>query len=363
MTPLAVTAWETITPAGLGDDAALELLEGGSAASDSLPGREGRWEPAPACGVSFLGDFDVRDHVGRKGTTFYDRWTSFAVVACGRALARRGLIVDERNRDRIGLVLGTTVGGFQSTLEFSMDTLTQPRPYLVNAALFPNTVMNCAAGQSAIRHGLRGANVTVGGAEVAFLHALRYAGRLLRSRSVDVMLVGAFEEATPSSAWASHLREPPRATPAGEGGAVFVVERSDELLPGGVPRAEVLSVRAGFVPSGGQPRRIAAGLERCAKRALADAGLAPQEVALVALADASDEGPGPGWLEDAEPERSIDRASFGDCGAACSALQLAALLALHESQAGRFRASLLAATNREGSVAAAAVLLLSPWRS
>src|SRR5207248_2320963 len=77
-----------------------------------------------------------------------------------RELEDGGLEVDDRGRGRVGVVLGTTVGSLRSMSDYTRETLIEERPYLVSPALFPNTVMNCAAGQSAIRHGLAGINAT-----------------------------------------------------------------------------------------------------------------------------------------------------------------------------------------------------------
>ncbi|MEE3922501.1 hypothetical protein V2I01_41795 [Micromonospora sp. BRA006-A] len=72
------------------------------------------------------------------------------------------------NRDRIGIVTGTTAGSVKSSVDYAAETFTQQPPYLVNPALFPNTVMNCAAGQSAIWYKLHGPNATVAGGPLAF---------------------------------------------------------------------------------------------------------------------------------------------------------------------------------------------------
>ena len=178
----------------------------------------------PAGHATAFAGFDVRGYLGRKGTSFYDRATALAVVACGQALRDAAVLVDEDTRGRVGVVLGTTLGSFKSTSDYSRETLVQERPYLVNPVLFPNTVMNCAAGQAAIRLGLRGINATITGGPLAFLNAVRYAVNAIGQGYVDTMLVGAVEEFTPHRAWAAHLLGGgTAAAPAGEGAAAFVV--------------------------------------------------------------------------------------------------------------------------------------------
>src|SRR6185369_14219525 len=139
----------------------------------------------------------VRDLLGRKGTSSFDRRSALAVVACGQAIEASDIRVDDTNRRRIGIVLGTSLGSLKSMNDYTQETLRYDRPYLVEPLLFPNTVMNCAAGQAAIRYGLKGINATVAGCELAFLHALRYSRNAFRCEYADALLIGAVEEFTP----------------------------------------------------------------------------------------------------------------------------------------------------------------------
>ena len=91
-------------------------------------------------------DFDVRKTLGRKGTSTLDRVTSLALACCEASLEQTGLPEHEQNTDRFGVVAGTTNASLKSVTDYSRTTLTETRPYLVNPILFPNTVMNCAAG-------------------------------------------------------------------------------------------------------------------------------------------------------------------------------------------------------------------------
>jgi len=197
-----------------------------------------------------MGDFDVRAALGRKDTSALDRGTGLVLVACARALKDSGLSVNDQNRHRIGIVLGTSCGSLKSMSDFTIETLTESKPYLVNPMLFPNTVMNRAAGQAAIRHGLKGVNATVAGEQLAFLAALQYASMAIRRGNADVLLTGAFEEFTPHRAWAAWVTGPSPATlPVGEAAAVFVLEASDECGHAGRHVCgEVLAVTASHGP-------------------------------------------------------------------------------------------------------------------
>ncbi|GAB3935154.1 hypothetical protein GCM10027614_09420 [Micromonospora vulcania] len=269
-----VTGWSVLSAAG---DTGAELLAAVRAGAVVRTDVRDRFdEPLPAAEAPAIADFDVRRLLGRKGTSFLDRATALAMVACGRALADGELTPDDDNRHRVGVVLGTTTGSLKSTMDFSRETLVQDKPYLVNPVLFPNTVMNCASGQAAIRYGLRGVNATVAGGPLAFLYALRYALNAIRRGYADALLVGGVEEYTPNTAWAAELAG---TGPAGEAAAVYLLRRP---TPGDAvaPRAEVLAVATGFAPDG-----TADGLDGCVRRALVTARVRPAEVWAVAGGD------------------------------------------------------------------------------
>jgi 3-oxoacyl-[acyl-carrier-protein] synthase II len=343
---LVVTGWGAVSAAGVGAAGVRQALLAGSRPPAEVTGLYSDPLPAPS-GYACV-DFDVRALLGRKGTGSLDRATALAVVACGQAIVDSGLTVDDRSRDRIGIALGTTLGSFRSSSDYSRETLVQDRPYLVNPLLFPNTVMNCAAGQSAIRYGLRGVNSTVAGGRVGFLGALRYAANALRRGYADAMLVGAVEEFTPHTAWTHHRLG--RAGLPGEAAAVFVLQPAAPA--GREPAAEVAGLATGYDPTG--PGRA---LAACIRRALDGAGVRADEVRLVATGEVTD--PGAGDVEQeavrevfggSPVERVAVRDALGDCGAATGALHLAALLTRWPQ-----RPAVLAGWSPEGAVAAAVV--------
>lgn len=294
-------------------------------------------EPLPYPQVPALGDFDVRALLGRKGTSFFDRATSLAVVACGAAISGSEVALDDQVRCRMGVALGTTVGSLRSSSEYSRETLVSDRPYLVNPVLFPNTVMNCAAGQSAIWHKLRGVNSTVAGGRLGFLGALRYAANVLRRGHADAMLAGAVEELTPQSAWA-HYRLGMPGLP-GEAATVFLLERRGAVPPDGrTPLAELAAVAGGFYP--GDPAVLGERIAACISRALGAAGLEPGEVRYAGTSDCcepADEQVASAALAGALPGAAHlpdVRDALGDCGAAGCGLRFAALLGRYAQDPG-----------------------------
>jgi 3-oxoacyl-[acyl-carrier-protein] synthase II len=341
----SITGYGVLSAAGDDPATVLAAVRAGTAVSAGVA--DLYEEPLPSAEAPAIVDFDVRAHLGRKGTSFLDRATALALVACGRALADRDLPLDDENRHRVGVVLGTTIGSLKSTMDFSRETLVQDKPYLVNPVLFPNTVMNCASGQSAIRYGLRGPNATVAGGPVAFLSALRYAVNALRRGYADALLVGGVEEFTPNTAWAASLTG---TAPAGEAAAVYVVENPDALPGARRPLADVLSVATGFGP--GDPAEAVAS---CVRRAVVAAGVRMDELRAVASGDAQAADSVRSLLPRGCDELAV-RPALGECQAAGGALALSALLGRYaEDAALHGRPALIAGVGRDGAVAAAVV--------
>lgn len=353
MRPVTVGGWQVLCSAGTGAAAVRDRLAADrGTAHPGEPVGSMYPEPLPAPAGHVLAGLDARATFGRKGTSFYDRVTALATVACHGALEDARPRLDGVPAERLGLVLGTTMGSLKSTCDYSRDTLGQEKPYLVNPVLFPNAVMNCAAGQSAIRFGLRGVNSTIAGGRTAMFQALRYAANALDRGHADVVLAGAVEEFTPHRAWANQLAGR-GGVPTGEAATVFVLGRSAAR-----PDAEVLGVATGYGPGGGD--RAGRALAGCVHQAVRRAGVAPEDVSTVLTGEpdpgAEDEyGPAGDALRHRPPRILVSR-YFGECDAATGGLELAAVLATHQDDPARDgRLSLLTARDPDGAVAAAIV--------
>lgn len=359
--PLAVTGWGVLSPLGVGAEEFTAAWCGRRSGLRDVRGLfEGQLPVDEAC---VLTDFSVRDHLGRKGTSFFDRTTSLTVVTCGLALEDTSLVIEEADRGEIGIVLGSTTGGVQSLCEFITETIVNDPPYLVNPVLFPYAVMNGAASSAAIWHQLKGVNATVSDGQASFLAVLKYARNQIRNGYVEAVVAGAVEEFSPHRAWAAeHLRGGRGArVPLGEGAAAFVLEPADAVRASGrKPDAEILAVETGLYGQGIDP---ADGLAGCIDRALRSSGTEPTEVRMVAPSIAGSEH------RDAIERRGIatalDGASFaslpvkdllGETYSASGALQLAAVLAEHRGDAGLDGAvSVITSVTSEGLVGAAVV--------
>lgn len=331
--------------------------------------------PGEGADGALVEDFDAAEMLGKKGTRTLDRMTAQVIATAGMVLAGRH---DEAERARIGLVLGSSTGSVQSITEFTRDTFVRDRPYLVNPANFPSTVMNNAAGRTAIWYGLRGPNSTITAGHLTGLVALRYASRLIRLGYVDTLLVGAVEEVSEAvlagvgaMRRAGTLGPGSGPTPLGEGCVFFLLDGRDEgpdgrPVGGPAPVAELAGFESGVVEAGAPPAVAAAGLTRNVRTLLARTGLGPEDLWLVSLAQsgdgeldaaelaAVDEAVGPG------PRRVVASERTGNSFSALGAFQLAAALAVAEEDrpAGEpRRPCLLTSLGVDGSVGCALVLI------
>lgn len=364
---MLVSGWAAISPYGRGRQTFADGVHAGLAAAG----------PADRRAVREVPGFDAVTALGKKGTRSMDRLTALAVSTVGELVtATPSLRGADQREDASGLgtalVLGTTTGSAQSMMDFSRSSFTGEKPYLVDPARFPNTVMNCAAGQAAIWYRLRGPNATVGGGRASGLLALNYARRLQRSGRAHRVLCGAAEEWSADRAWLhdQSIVDSPNATDGavqavlGEGCAMLLVEPAGSGADG---LAEVLAVEFGVADGTDGIRPAVAAAVR---RALDRAGARPEEVALVAPGDAAGEpgaheraavgdvlgGHAPRWVSCTE--------LIGDTAAAAGTFQIVAALALAErdpSLDGRL--ALVTAADSTGVAGCVLLRLLPPTRT
>jgi 3-oxoacyl-[acyl-carrier-protein] synthase II len=234
----------------------------------------------------------------RKEAKRMDRFTQFAVVAAHEAVRNSELDLETIDRNRVGVVVGSGIGGME-TFEEQHANLLQKGPHRVSPFFIPMMIIDMAAGQVSIQLGLKGPNFATVSACASGAHAVGEALRLIRAGDADVMIAGGSEATiTPmavagfSSARALSTRndDPTRASRPfdadrdgfviGEGAALVVLEAEEHARRRGArPIAEL----AGYGASGDAYHMTAPcvdgeGAARAMKRALDDARLSPSDV-------------------------------------------------------------------------------------
>ena len=243
-------------------------------------------------------EFDPSGVLDPKETKRWDRFCQFGVVAAKEALAHSGLEITDANRQRIGVIIGSGVGGLL-TMETQAHVLEGKGPGRVSPFTVPMMIPNMATGLAAIALGAQGPSSAVATACAAGSNAIGDAFRLLQQGHADAMVCGGAESAiTPlgvagfASAKALSFRNDNPATASrpfdaerdgfviGEGAGVLVLETLEHAQARG---AEILGEIVGYAMTCDahhitSPIPGGLGGARAMSLAIADAGLSPDEV-------------------------------------------------------------------------------------
>ncbi len=138
--------------------------------------------------------FDADELLGRRDARRMDRFTQFAVVSTSQALQDANLEVTDANRDSIGAIIGTGIGGI-GTLFDEVVKYAERGPRWISPFLVPMMLPDIAAGQVAIQLGLRGPNMAVVTACASSANAIGEASEIIRRGAADVMVAGGAEAA------------------------------------------------------------------------------------------------------------------------------------------------------------------------
>ncbi len=145
--------------------------------------------------------FDPVALFGTRDARKMDRFTQLATAATLEALAQSGLTIDESNRDRAGILIGSGIGGILTLVE-QYEVMRQRGPDRVSPFLIPMMISDGAAGNIAIRVGARGANMSLATACASGTNALGEAAEMIRRGAADVMIAGSSEAAISAIAMA-----------------------------------------------------------------------------------------------------------------------------------------------------------------
>jgi len=293
---IVITGLGAVSPVGVGIDAMWESIRNGRSGVGPITLFDASAYPVrfAAC----VDDWDPSPWIEPKEARRLSRFQQFAVAAALMAVEDSGLEIDEDNAERVGVIVGSGVGGL-ATMEEQLDVLKTKGPARVSPFLVPMMIVDLAAGHISIRLGAKGINYAPVSACATGTHSIGEAGEAIRRGDADVVIAGGFDcGVTPlglagfSAARSLSTRndDPQGASRPfdagrdgfvmGEGGAVLVLEELEHARSRG---ARIYGELAGYGASADAyhltaPDPSGQGARRAMQQALDRAGMAPAEV-------------------------------------------------------------------------------------
>jgi len=296
---VVVTGLGLITPLGTGVEKTWNALCAGKSGIRRIT----KFDPSGhACQIAGeVADFDPADYIEKKEIKKMDTFIHYAVAASQMAVDDAGFKVTPENADRVGVYIGSGIGGLPA-IEAFHKVLLEKGPDRVSPFFIPMVIINLASGQVSMRLGARGPNSCAVTACATGNHCIGDAFRLIERGDADVMIAGGAEAAiTPlcvagfASARALSTRndQPERASRPfdkerdgfvlGEGAGVLVLEELELARRRG---ARIYAEIVGYGMTADAyhitaPPEDGHGAVRCMRRALEDAALAPVAIEYV----------------------------------------------------------------------------------
>jgi len=248
--------------------------------------------------VGEVKDFDLSQYLERKEARHMDTFIHYGMAAGIQAMRDCGIEVTSENADRIGVNIGSGIGGLQM-IEQTQRELLAGGPRKISPFFIPSTIINMISGNLSIKYGLKGPNLAMVTACTTATHCIGESGRLIEYGDCDVMIAGGAEAVVTelamggfAQARALSTRNDDPATASrpwdrdrdgfvlGEGAGVLVLEEYEHAKARG---AKIYAELAGYGMSGDAyhmtaPREDGDGAARCMNSALRNARLNSDQV-------------------------------------------------------------------------------------
>jgi 3-oxoacyl-[acyl-carrier-protein] synthase II len=259
---------------------------------------------ASAFSTRFAGEvkgFQIDEYIPAKEARHMDTFIHYGMAAGMQAMRDSGLEVTEANADRIGVIVGSGIGGLPM-IEETHAELASRGPRRISPFFVPASIINMISGHLSIKYGLRGPNLAIVTACTTGLHCIGAAGRLIEYGDADVMIAGGAESTISplgvggfASARALSSRNEDPATASrpwdrdrdgfvlGEGAGVMVLEEYEHAKARG---AQIYAELLGFGMSADAhhmtaPLEDGDGARRCMISAMNNAGVNADQVSYV----------------------------------------------------------------------------------
>jgi 3-oxoacyl-[acyl-carrier-protein] synthase II len=293
---VVVTGVGLVSPLGVGTAENWRVLLAGESGIGPITRFDTADYPSKIAGE--VKGFDPLDYMDKKEVKKSDTFIHYALAASRFALEDSRLVIDAANSERVGVIIGSGIGGLP-LIESTHEILLRRGPGRVSPFFIPGLIVNMAAGQVSIRYGARGPNTSPCTACTTGLHAVGDAFRLIQMGEADAMITGGTEAViTPLAvagfcamrALSQRNDEPQKASRPwdagrdgfviGEGSGIVVLEELELAKRRG---ATIYAEVAGYGMSAdayhiSAPHPEGDGAIRVMRAALADAALSPDKI-------------------------------------------------------------------------------------
>jgi 3-oxoacyl-[acyl-carrier-protein] synthase II len=293
---VVVTGLGCVSPVGNTISSAWEALLSGQSGIATVTKFD-----ASAFATTFAGEvkgFQVEDYIPAKEARHMDTFIHFGMAAGIQAMQDSGLEVTEANAERIGVMVGSGIGGLPM-IEETHGEYEKRGPRRISPFFVPASIINMISGHLSIKYGLKGPNLAIVTACTTGLHCIGEAGRLIEYGDADIMIAGGAESTVSplgiggfAAARALSSRNDDPATASrpwdkdrdgfvlGEGAGVMVLEEYEHAKARG---AKIYAELLGFGMSADAhhmtaPLEDGDGARRCMVAAMRNAGINPDQV-------------------------------------------------------------------------------------
>jgi len=243
-------------------------------------------------------DFDITDYISNKDAKKMDLFIHYGIAAGMQAVRDSGLVVTEENAERIGVAIGSGIGGLTG-IEKGHNAILNGSPRKISPFFVPSNIINMISGNLSIIYGMKGPNYAITTACATATHSIGDAARLIEYGDADVMVAGGAEMATSvtglggfaaARALSTRNDDPEAASRPwdkdrdgfvlSDGAGVVVLEEYEFAKARG---ANIYAEVTGFGMSGDayhmtSPSKGGEGAARCMKIALKNAGINAEDV-------------------------------------------------------------------------------------
>ena len=293
---VVITGLGVVSPLGIGVDKNWKNILAGKNGIGKITQFDATGFPSTIAGE--VKDFNAGNYLPEKEARKMDRFIQLGMVAGIEAIKDAGIEVTEANADRIGVHIGSGIGGIH-TIEANTRLLLEKGSRRISPFYIPMSIINMIAGNLSIMYGMKGPNLAMVTACATSTHAIGDAGRLIEYGDADVMIAGGAEATiTPTAiagfgnarALSTRNDEPETASRPwdkerdgfilGEGAGIVVLEEREHARKRG---AKIYAELTGFGLSGDayhmtSPLESGEGAARCMLNGLRNAGVNLEQV-------------------------------------------------------------------------------------